>query len=156
MIGLLVSVGVTVDYTSHISYHYFIDQLPPDATIEDSIDRLRYAKEYFMLFSQVPYFWPIRVRLGYCNARWLVRSRIVFKTCNIYSRRLYESSGVPTLQGIVSCACGLLPLIIFDAFAKMMRMKIDLLTIKFYSPIPEGKFLTNFNPSKNVANILQK
>ena len=41
LIAVLLVVGVTVDYTSHVSYHYFVDQLEADATDEQSVERLR-------------------------------------------------------------------------------------------------------------------
>jgi hypothetical protein len=43
MVGLLLTVGVSVDFTTHITYHYYKEQLPADATTEESIDRLRYV-----------------------------------------------------------------------------------------------------------------
>jgi predicted RND superfamily exporter protein len=41
--AILLLVGCTVDYTSHVSYHYFAHQLSPAANMDESVRRLRFV-----------------------------------------------------------------------------------------------------------------
>jgi hypothetical protein len=87
MVGLLLTVGVSVDFTTHITYHYYKEQLPADATTEESIDRLRYVD-------------PLAS---------------VKHTHTHILRQLYIEAGWATVQGIVCTTLGIMPLIAVDA-----------------------------------------
>ena len=43
LVAILLTVGINVDFTVHITYHFFTNQLPADANDEESIQRLKWA-----------------------------------------------------------------------------------------------------------------